>query len=214
MTRRQLLLPTLRGWCVLAALAIVAFTVFLKGAYPFLSPNSFREGGPLIVECWGTDRLMKEAIRLHDEGHYGPILIPGGSIPSGQVFSQYHTLGEFSAAEIKALSNGRVRAEAIVVPDVQKDRTFACAMGAREWLEAHGGIPANVTVLSAGPHSRRSWLLYRKAFGKTTNVGIIATTPDDYDPARWWASNDGFRVVVGEFIAYAYARLMFWRSGA
>jgi hypothetical protein len=31
----------------------------------------------------------------------------------------------------------------------------------------------------------------------------------DYDPGHWWRSSDGFREVIGEVIAYFYARSCF-----
>jgi len=52
-------------------------------------------------------------------------------------------------------------------------------------------------------------LLYEKAFGKGSEVGIIAVPDHGYDAKRWWASSKGFRDVTDEAIAYVYARLIF-----
>ena len=60
-----------------------------------------------------------------------------------------------------------------------------------------------------GPHARRSRLLFEKAFGRDTRVGIIALEDRDYDPAHWWKSSQGVRTVTDELIAYGYARLLF-----
>ena len=47
--------------------------------------------------------------------------------------------------------------------------------------------------------------------GKTDSAletfGIIAVEDQDYDSKRWWESSDGVRTVIGEMIAYVYARL-------
>jgi hypothetical protein len=51
--------------------------------------------------------------------------------------------------------------------------------------------------------------LFDKLFGERLAVGIIAARVHDYDPHRWWTSSVGFRGVVGETIAYVYARFFF-----
>jgi hypothetical protein len=66
-----------------------------------------------------------------------------------------------------------------------------------------------VNLYSFGAHARRSRLLYQKALGRKIQVGVIAYPDYHYDPARWWAEGEGFRDVVGEGIAYLYARLLF-----
>ena len=43
-------------------------------------------------------------------------------------------------------------------------------------------------------------------------VGIIAAPNPDYNPAQWWHYSEGVREVVGESIAYVYARLFFYPS--
>jgi hypothetical protein len=60
-----------------------------------------------------------------------------------------------------------------------------------------------------GPHSRRSRLLYQKAFGSRVKVGVFSRPDEEYDSKRWWASSVGFEQVIGEGIAYLYARVLF-----
>ena len=74
----------------------------------------------------------------------------------------------------------------------------------REWLEARGGRPLALDVVSAGPHSRRTWRLYQLAFGEAASIGIRAVKPSDYDPAIWWRSSEGAKDVVAEALAYAW----------
>ena len=72
-----------------------------------------------------------------------------------------------------------------------------------------GPVVRAVNLYSFGAHARRSRLLYQKALGRKIQVGVIAYPDYHYDPARWWAEGEGFRDVVGEGIAYLYARLLF-----
>ena len=67
--------------------------------------------------------------------------------------------------------------------------------------------------MTEGPHARRSRLLFQRALGPQTAVGIIAIQPRDYQPTRWWRYSSGVRNVTSEFIAYFYAKIIF-RPGA
>jgi hypothetical protein len=40
-------------------------------------------------------------------------------------------------------------------------------------------------------------------------VGIIAIPTPDYEARRWWRYSEGVRAVLGESIAYLYAKLFF-----
>jgi hypothetical protein len=41
---------------------------------------------------------------------------------------------------------------------------------------------------------------------------VIAVSNPDYDPKDWWRYSDGVREVIGETIAYIYARCFFYPS--
>jgi hypothetical protein len=70
----------------------------------------------------------------------------------------------------------------------------------------------SINVVTTTAHARRTRLLFEKALGAGVTVGIIAAPNPDYDPKHWWRSSDGFREVIGEGIAYVYARLFFYPS--
>jgi len=93
-------------------------------------------------------------------------------------------------------------------PVVRKDRTYHCALAVREWLGQNGVRVASLDVATVATHSRRSRLLYEKAFGPGVSIGAIAIEDPSYDPARWWASSAGVRDVLSEAIAYVYARVL------
>jgi hypothetical protein len=68
----------------------------------------------------------------------------------------------------------------------------------------------SINVLTAGAHARRTRLLYQKALGRNVTVGIIAASNPDYNPKQWWRYSDGVREVIGESIAYIYAKFFFY----
>jgi hypothetical protein len=91
----------------------------------------------------------------------------------------------------------------------RKDRTYHSALAAKEWLGQEGISTGTIDVATLGPHARRSRLLFEKAFGNDMKVGIITLDDVEYDPAHWWRTSEGVREVVGEAIAYVYARILF-----
>jgi hypothetical protein len=77
-------------------------------------------------------------------------------------------------------------------------------------MAGHGGIPPTINVVTLGAHSRRTRLLFARAFKKESQIGIIAVPNRDFNPTRWWCSSQGVRIVSDEAIAYLYARLLFF----
>jgi hypothetical protein len=53
--RRECLVPTWRGWVVLALVVAGAIYAGIHGAYPFLAVNDPKPGGVLVVEGWAAD---------------------------------------------------------------------------------------------------------------------------------------------------------------
>ena len=38
---------------------------------------------------------------------------------------------------------------------------------------------------------------------------MVAIPANDFDERHWWRSSQGVRIVIGEVLAYGYARLLF-----
>jgi hypothetical protein len=85
-------------------------------------------------------------------------------------------------------------------------------MALRNWFIQHGGAPKAINLISVGAHARRSRLLFEKAFGGDTRVGVIAVEDRSYDGSHWWKSSAGVRAVLDEMITYSYARFLFFPS--
>jgi hypothetical protein len=71
-----------------------------------------------------------------------------------------------------------------------------------------------INVLTEEAHARRTRLLFQKAFGDEVKVGIISVPSPDYDSKHWWRYSEGVREVIGEGIAYIYARFLFSKGKA
>lgn len=110
------------------------------------------------------------------------------------------------------LEMGLPPAQVYVVPsgDPMRDRTYTSAKVLRGWFLERGGLPAGLNVVTEGAHSRRSRLLFEKAFGSKVAVGVISIPYSNFDAKQWWRYSEGVREVLGEGLAYLYARLLFW----
>ena len=86
------------------------------------------------------------------------------------------------------------------------------ALALRDWFRDHNLVIHRFNVLTEDCHARRTQLLFQEAFGKKFTVGVIPVSNPDFNPKDWWRYSDGVREVIGESIAYIYARFLFYPS--
>lgn len=203
------MLPTWRGWLLLLAVVAILATVALRNAYDFLAMNAPLPGGILVVEGWGPDYFMDDAVKIYQNGHYDGLYATGGPVETGVVLTKYQTYAEIAAATLEHFGADPNTVHAVPADAVARDRTYTEAMALKRWLWDHHMNVASITVVSVGAHARRSHLLYEKAFGDGVKVGVISIKDRDFDTQHWWRSSAGFRTVTDEMIAYFYARFLF-----
>ncbi len=208
-TRRERTVLTWRGWLVSFVCLVFIAIALVRASYPFLAVNAPVPGGSLVVEGWAPDYALELAKQEFTRNHYDKIFVTGGPLESGAPLSEYNSYAELGAAVLQKMGMNSNLVEAVPAPLVKQDRTFTAAVYLRKWWTAHGEAPTKVNLLTLGPHARRSRLLYEKALGKKTRVGIIAMAPRNYNPEAWWHSSAGVRTVLDEIFAYVYARFFF-----
>jgi len=93
---------------------------------------------------------------------------------------------------------------------VRQDRTYTSAVTLKRWLLQHGVQPTRIHLITDGPHARRSRLLYQKAMGAGVVIGVTSIPSQAYDQRHWWRYSAGVRNVIGEALAYLYARFLFY----
>ena len=207
--RRQIPVPTWRGWLLLIVLAVLFCVIAVKRAYWFLAVTAPKPGGVLVIEGWAPDYALAQAAQEFRRNRYEKLFATGGPVEYGAPLSEYTTYAEVGAATLLKLGLGTNEVQAAPAPLVKQDRTYTAAVALRHWMREHNLIATNVNVLTVGPHARRTRLMFHKAFGKGVTIGIIATGPGDFEENKWWRSSQGFRAVTGELMAYGYARLLF-----
>jgi hypothetical protein len=211
--RRQIILPTWRGWVLLLAFFALVCAVGLRHGYRFLAVTESIPGGVLVVEGWAPDCTMRQAIDEFRSNRYEMIFVTGVPVDYGGPLSSYKTYAEIGSATLIAMGMDSNVVQGVSAPEVRRDRTYASAAALAKWFNSHSGPPLRLNLMTEGPHARRSRLLFQRALGPQTAVGIIAIQPRDYQPTRWWRYSSGVRNVTSEFIAYFYAKLIF-RPGA
>jgi hypothetical protein len=206
--RRQCLVPTWRGWLLLVGVFGAVAYVGIRRVYSFLAVNDPKPGGVLVIEGWAGDYALEAVVADFKQFSYEKVYVTGGPIEWGAPLSQYKTYAELGAATLLAFGMSTNIVQAVPAPSVKQDRTYACAVALKKWVDERGIQLTRINLVTVGPHARRSRLLFQKSFGKDMPVGVVAITPD-YDSQYWWRSSRGFRQVTDEAIAYFYARFLF-----
>lgn len=207
--RRSVVLPTWRGWILLALVGSLLLTVIVRSLHPFLSVNTPMSDGLLVVEGWIPDYGLSVAIQELKRNHYQKIYVTGGPIEDGMYLSAYRTYAELGAATLLKLGLDTNVVQAVPAPKVRQDRTYNAAVALKRWWQAQGIKPDRIHLISDGPHCRRSRLLFQKAMGEDVFIGVTPVPSSEYDDAHWWRYSAGVRTVIGESLAYLYARLLF-----
>jgi hypothetical protein len=209
--QRICIVPTWRGWVAILLVAFFCMVLIGSGLCAFLTVNQPVPGGVLVVEGWAPGYVASAAVEEFHRHSYVGIYATG--IPmtddNGLIGADSGNFADVMAEKLRKLGVPEASIHAVPAPDVGRDRTYSMATTLKRRLEADGVSTANINIYSLGPHSRRSRLLYEFAFGPSSKIGIVAIDPRDYNSRRWWATSEGFRAVVGEFIAYVYARVLF-----
>lgn len=208
--RRQCLVPTLRG-CVLAALSIAVLApIGICKIGPFLTVSDSVPGGVLVVEGWAPDYVMQAAAAEFKQNHYAKLFVTGIPLTQGTLLSEYKNHAYVGAATLLKLGLTTNEVQAVPANQTQRDRTYNMALSLKRWLREHELSPTRVNLITVGPHARRSRLLFEKALGNGVMVGVLAIPDRDFNERHWWTSSQGVRGIIGEALAYGYARLLFY----
>jgi hypothetical protein len=199
-----------KGW-LLALLAAGALSLLLVlNIYPFLSVTERISADTLVVEGWVHPYAIQAAANEFVSGGYRQLLTTGGPVVgTGSYTNDFNTSANVGAVELRAAGVNSEAIQAVPSRVANRDRTYASASALDSWIKSHQPAVQSLNVLTEAPHARRTRMLFQKALGKNVRVGIIAVPSPDYEPKDWWRYSDGVRDVIGESIAYVYAKFSF-----
>lgn len=208
--RRTLYAPTGLGIVSLASLFFGPLIWWFYRGESFLSASRRIEGASLlIVEGWIGPEGLAAAKAEFEAGNYALIVTSGGTaITEGWERGGWNYA---SGAAEHFIRSGVPREKILAAPaaDQNSGRTYAAAMVVREKLEAFGLHPKAVNIFTAGTHAGRSGLVFSKALGPKTKVGIIAWQAPGTDTASpWWHNSERARNLIAESAGYFYELLL------
>jgi hypothetical protein len=205
--RKELWIPTWRGWAFVLAVLFALSICFFASAHRFLSLNAPIEANVLVVEGWLPDYALEEAVKEFKEKEYEYLVAGGGPMPRGQLVSGYDTWARIAGATLQKLQIPQDKLIEASGARTYRNRTFESAKAVKAKLDELGISVRGINVVSEGPHARRTRLVYRKVFGKETAVGILSVKSRDYDPERWWKSSEGMRTTLSEGLGWLFESL-------
>ncbi|MEE9384745.1 MAG: ElyC/SanA/YdcF family protein [Nannocystaceae bacterium] len=207
LVRRLLWVPSLRGLLLLFLVLCLGLMVFVRGIHPFLAIHRPHNRGVLIVEGWLSDEDSEQVAELYQRGQYVALLTTGGPIHALSRRAAHGTYAQLSANQLAKLGITPEEIFVIPAPQADRDRTLAAARALGIWWAAEGAGWAYADLVTAGPHARRSWILYRSVLDEQVDLGVVGLQGRSYDAAQWWKTSAGFRTVFAEVIAYAYVKV-------
>jgi len=203
-------LLTWRGWLLIAMLSIGILWGFVTNLYPFLAPEKPPHKGLMVIEGWIHDFALDEAMTIYRAGNYSKIVCTGVPLETGSFLLQYKSYPEMTAARLRKLGIPEEQIMVAVADETKKDRTYMAAIALRKAFITDNLKETNLHLITTGPHGRRSRMLFQKALGKNYTIGITCLDASSYNPEDWYTCSEGVRSVIGEFIAYAYAKFFFY----
>lgn len=195
---------------VIAAITALAATFFF-GVYPFFAVTQRVDSKLLVVEGWIDLYAIRAAADELEARGYEKVFSTGGPIHgTGGYTNDFNTAASVGASRLRAIGVTEPRLQMVPSRVSARDRTYSSALALRSWCAEHDVPLRAVNVVTEDVHARRTRLLFQKALGDEVRVGIIAVPNPDYDARYWWKYSEGVRAVLGECIAYVYARFFFF----
>jgi uncharacterized SAM-binding protein YcdF (DUF218 family) len=202
---------SVRGWLVALAIILLASIAWVFNVQPFLAQTHRVDSSILVVEGWVHAYAIEAAVKQFYDGHYEKVFTTGGPVVGTGGYSNDFNTSASVGAELLVKAGMPAEFVQMVPSNVSgRDRTYSSAVALREWFHQHQPKITGFNVLTEDVHARRTRLLFQEAFGRDVHIGIIAVPSPEYDPIHWWRYSEGVREVLGESIAYFYAKFFFW----
>ena len=200
-----------RGWLTVSILVLLLAVVVLLRVQPFLAVTHRTDANILVVEGWVHQFAIDGAVAEFRDGHYEHVFATGGPVEgSGGYTSDYQTSAQVGASRLRTAGIPKRLVQMVPSHVMERDRTYNAAVALREWFHEHHMNVHRINVVTEDVHARRTRLLFQEALGKSVVVGIISVPNPDYDTKHWWRYSEGIREILGESIAYLYAKVLFW----
>ena len=194
---------------LMLALCVGAFGL-VRGAYPFLAITRPVLTETLVVEGWLPPSMVQQLANRYAIQKYQRIVVARGLFKGRTPYESGEYAANYIAESLVQLGVPKDRVHVVFFDSVKVDRTYHSALAVKKWSRERGESIHSMELVTKGPHARRSRLLFQRAFGDKTKIGVLALEDDQYDPQHWWRTSAGIREVPFELLAYLYVKLHFW----
>lgn len=194
-TRRDVWCPTLLGGTLLASIFALPCVWWFAYGEAFLSITRRVPTRILVVEGWiGPDGLRAAKFEF-ERNHYDYLITSGGSVDPYEETTANWQKTEWTyadGAQKQLVRLGLPIDKVIPAPPriVDRQRTYSSAVAVKEALATYHLQAKSINVFTYGAHARRSKLVYEKAYGPETEIGVIAWEPSYYASTQWWHSSE------------------------
>lgn len=208
--RKETWVLTWQLWLLIITICCFLFLGFIRNIHPFLAMNKPIEANVLVVEGWIADDSYPEIVKEIKSKKYKLIITTGIPLKTGWYLSAYKNYAEISTQTLIKLGIDSSMIVTLPSNEVIKDRTYSSALLVNKWIKQSGKKITSLNIVSKDTHCRRTYNLFKKAFGSDEiKLGIISSVDPTYNSKYWYKSSSGVRTVIDELIAYIYATLFF-----
>jgi hypothetical protein len=198
-----------RGRLVVGAAIIILGLAFISWIHPFLAVTERVDTPYLVIEGWIPNYGLEASMAEFKSKPYQMIFTVGADPLTGVDVEKQDSTAIEAGKRLSWLGVSPELVTAVPARIKYRNRTFQSAVALRKWIEENHLPVTSFNLVTMGPHSRRSRLLFEKAFAGRARVGIISVENREYDPKRWWKYSEGVKEVIGEGVGYLYARFVF-----
>ena len=206
--KRNCIRPTLLGWILVLVVLVILFRLSLVGVYYFLAVNNPINSKTLVLEGSAPAYVVKDALAYYNEHNYNRLIVTGIPIINYEFIAPYKSTAHATVRALKYYGLTDTVYIADIPSNVLIDRTYHTAVVTKMLFDKNDWAH-NLDIYTVGVHSRRSRMMFKKAFGSDYNIGIIAHKDRTFAANHWWKSSKGFRNVSNEFVATLYVMMFF-----
>jgi uncharacterized SAM-binding protein YcdF (DUF218 family) len=198
-----------RGWLGLVTVVLVLVLTWAWNVQSFLAPTKRVPAKILVMEGWVGPYVARATAQEFMEGKYDFVCTTGGPITGSGATNIFNTVASVGGERLIGAGLPTDKVHIVPADRVGRDRTYTSALALRAWFQDQKISVGEFNLITEDVHARRSWLLFQRAFGSSVKVGIVAVPDPDYEPVHWWRYSEGVREILGESIAYVYAKFLF-----
>jgi hypothetical protein len=184
------------------AIAAGAFRLSLPWWLDLLVVQDDPTADYLVIEGWLPDSALPHVIALATNASYRAVITTGGPLEQGGCLVGHRTYADLMRATLLATGVPSNRVLGVPAPPTRRDRTFQSALALRHYFVQTGVTTARIALVTTDIHSRRSRHLFQRALGAGICVRCVPVASVNFSRADWWRSSEGYRSVIGEWLAW------------